>query len=686
MASLNDYRQMIAARDLASVWPQWRIVRPLGAGSFGEVYEIQREEYGRLFRCALKILRKEEPMSVKAAGMISQGNASEEFIRTVLKEIDIMEKLKGAPNIVVIEDYAVVRNNDSCSVLIRMELLRNLDEFMMSGQITIADIIRIGTDVCNALDYCEEQNIIHRDVKESNIFYSDMGMFKLGDFGISRQLSGYLMNNATMTSIGTVSRMAPEVYKGEKYDSRVDIYSLGVVLYSLLNYGRPPFYPPYPEEVPMEAAYEADMKRIKGFALPPLTTVDDKLNRIVCKACSPKPSARYRTAAEFREALLEYYDKIIRRETVPMKKGSPGLHREKEPDPAVQQLIIQQPTALETVTARNLAGGGMSDTYFVPQEGSEEGGGSNFMPVLVLIASIAIIFGSLVFWYTGQLRKGGTGSRSTPNYLAGNTEQMAVETEEIPEGTEENDPAAGMTADPVVPDGSGGSPAGSDALFGWVQDRFTGDWIENVTLTFYEGESAAGDPVLTVTTDSEGRFNAALGSGQYYVVITKEGYEDIEENISVGVYSSDAGHSIYMSPTDIEVLRLVLEWDEGSCDLDSYLRGNGQLLNPWNQEISSDGQTAAVMEKESRSAPGVEMITIYDMEGSYEFFVFDYNLTGTMQDSGATVTIYAPGEPSQTVSIPSDEGNTWYVCRIEEGSVTVTNYLEEESSSYAPKE
>ena len=188
MASMIEYKRMLAERDLAAVWPQWRIVRLLGAGAFGEVYEIQRDEYGRTSRCALKILRRENTPSTSSDiyTNISRGNTAEDFINTVLREIDIMEKLKGAPNIVVIDDYEVTRNSDSCAVLIRMELLKNLGDFMVSRQITIADIIRIGTDVCNALEYCEGQNIIHRDVKESNIFYSDMGMFKLGDFGISR--------------------------------------------------------------------------------------------------------------------------------------------------------------------------------------------------------------------------------------------------------------------------------------------------------------------------------------------------------------------------------------------------------------------------------------------------------------------------------------------------------------------
>ena len=394
MASMMEYRMMLAERDLASVWPQWKIVRLLGTGAFGEVYEIQRNEYGRVSRCALKILRKENQMTMPGDSYtnISRGNTSEEFISTVIKEIDIMEKLKGAPNIVVIDDYQICRNSDSCSVLIRMELLRNLGEFITSRQMTIGDIIKVGVDICNALEYCEGQNIIHRDVKESNIFYSDMGIFKLGDFGISRQLSNYIMNSATLTSAGTISKMAPEVYNGQKYDNRVDIYSLGIVLYSLLNYGRSPFYPPYPAEVSAEEAFAADMTRIKGAAIPPLQGVDSRLNKIICKACSPKASARYRSAAEFRDALLGYYEAV----TTGRQPGAKD---------------IRQKT---------------------------EDGGKTFPLAagIAVIAAIVVLVGGIAVWYAGTQpgKPSGTGgvSETTPV----NTDTPSPDSDTLPEEPE----------------------------------------------------------------------------------------------------------------------------------------------------------------------------------------------------------------------------------------------------------
>ena len=237
--------------------------------------------------------------------------------------------------------------------------------------------------------------------------------------------------------------------------------------------------------------------------------------------------------------------------------------------------------------------------------------------------------------------------------------------------------------------GTGNEPreprTGEIEMLGKVEDAQSGAGIADATITFYEGASKAGDPVLTVTTDDEGRYSTALESGPYHAVITKEGYSTAEKDIYIGSYSSDHEENFVLSEVSGSEIRIVLEWNSGTCDLDSYLRGNGELMNAWNKELRSGGETAAVLDRDSRSAPGVETTTIYDMSGSYEFFVFDYNVTGTMQDSGATVTIYVPGESPQTVSIPSDAGNTWHVCRIESGSVRISNYMAEEASSYAPK-
>ena len=211
---------------LSSVWPEWQITGTLGKGTFGYVYEILRNDLGNSYTCAMKVLQ-----------MISDESDEdlEEFVQSVSHEIDMMMMLKGAPNIVTIEDYAVLRGDGTRTILIRMEKLESAEKLSkQSGGLSRQQTLQLGLDICNALISCEKENIIHRDIKLSNIFYSEKGGYKLGDFGISRTMDS-IHEKMSMSSAGTIQYMAPEVYFGFKYDSTADIYSLGIALYILLN-------------------------------------------------------------------------------------------------------------------------------------------------------------------------------------------------------------------------------------------------------------------------------------------------------------------------------------------------------------------------------------------------------------------------------------------------------------------
>ena len=83
----------------------------------------------------------------------------------------------------------------------------------------------MGQDILTALEFCHAQHLIHRDIKPSNIFVTPFGEYKLGDFGISREVE---RTNATLSQKGTKSYMAPEMILGEKYGKDVDLYALGL--------------------------------------------------------------------------------------------------------------------------------------------------------------------------------------------------------------------------------------------------------------------------------------------------------------------------------------------------------------------------------------------------------------------------------------------------------------------------
>ena len=151
-----------------------------------------------------------------------------------------------------------------------------------------------------ALELCQRYNIIHRDIKPENIFVSDTGDFKLGDFGIARTVE---KTTSGLSKKGTYTYMAPEVYKGEAYGSTVDIYSLGIVLYRLLNGNRTPFLPAAPAPITHADRENALARRFSGSPLPAPSHAEGRLAEIVQKACAYDPRERYSSPMQMRQEL-----------------------------------------------------------------------------------------------------------------------------------------------------------------------------------------------------------------------------------------------------------------------------------------------------------------------------------------------------------------------------------------------
>ena len=288
----------------------WYIKRYIGAGSYGKVFEIERrDEFDTVFTGALKAITipssPDELEEILSDGMDRDGASTyfRDYVKDLNREIALMSKLKGHSNIVSYEDHAIHAHEDGIGwdILIRMELLTPITGYLKQNKsFTRREIIRLGIDLCRALEVCQRYNIIHRDIKPANIFISETEDFKLGDFGVARIASA---STGASTRAGTVNYMAPEVFKGEKYTSNVDIYSLGLVMYQLLNANRMPLYPPYPQPMSPAQRERAQAQRLSGAALPPPANADGRLAEIVLKACAPDPAQRYDSPAVMRQAL-----------------------------------------------------------------------------------------------------------------------------------------------------------------------------------------------------------------------------------------------------------------------------------------------------------------------------------------------------------------------------------------------
>ena len=292
----------------AAVLDGWNITRLLGEGSYGKVFEIERSEFGQTYRAALKVITvpqsSAEVRSVISEGMsVSQAEAYfHGIVEELMHEFSIMFKLKGTANIVSCEDLRVLEHPDGIGwdILIRMELLHPLLPYVYEHPMARRDIIRLGIDICKALELCQRYNIIHRDIKPENIFISDNRDYKLGDFGIARTIE---RTSSGLSKKGTYSYMAPEVYAGKEYGFSVDTYSLGLVLYRMLNKNRGPFLPQPPEAITFSSREQALARRMSGEALPRPFYGEGRLGEIVLKACAFDPKDRYSSPQQLRQEL-----------------------------------------------------------------------------------------------------------------------------------------------------------------------------------------------------------------------------------------------------------------------------------------------------------------------------------------------------------------------------------------------
>lgn len=303
--------------NINQVWPEWNEDCVLGEGSFGKVYRAKRMEYGgRTFYSAIKVIsvpkNQQEIKTARSQGMNDEAiyNYFRGLVDNLLNEITLMDNLKGAKNVVGIEDYKIIEHEGEIGwdIFIRMELLTPFDSFISNPEFSQLDVIRLGVDICTALEVCEQNYIVHRDIKPDNIFISRFGEYKLGDFGIARKLEA---TQANLSRKGTLNYMAPEVYKSEAYGSNVDIYSLGLVLYTLLNNNRIAFLPPYPQQITYSDNEEALSKRLSGVPLTPPCNASASLGATIVKACAYNPQDRFQTATEFKNALIAEWNVLI---------------------------------------------------------------------------------------------------------------------------------------------------------------------------------------------------------------------------------------------------------------------------------------------------------------------------------------------------------------------------------------
>ena len=288
----------------------YTVSEKLGSGAFGTVYKVIKTNAAGQYVRALQhitIPTEKQYYSVlnSMGGDVSKADSYfSQMLNNIVSEIRILNDLseKGVQHIVRYyeNDILVTDSPRRYDIFILMEYLTPLEDFIQGTDFLVRDVVKLGLDVLNGLQSCHNNGIVHRDIKDDNIFVSDKGEYKIGDFGVSKVLKG---SSKAESLKGTPNFLAPEVYLGkEGYTKSVDLYSLGIVLYRLLNYNRNPFLPRFPEQYFSQDEDAAFAERMSGKTPDPPALGGAEIGRVIVKAISSS-SERFQSADKFMDAL-----------------------------------------------------------------------------------------------------------------------------------------------------------------------------------------------------------------------------------------------------------------------------------------------------------------------------------------------------------------------------------------------
>lgn len=296
-AADEEFHAVPTVEELAEFFPQLDVLSLIGRGGMGVVYKARQKSLHR--HVALKLLAPEragDPM----------------FARRFASEARSLAALNH-PHIVGVHDFGEAGGY----FYLLMEFVDgvNLRQLIQSRRLSPDEALEIITPVCDALQAAHDRGIVHRDVKPENLLIDRNGVVKIADFGIARMMDEPAADGLSHAApdpsaehtlaAGTPDYAAPEQRLSASCDHRVDIYSLGVVLYEMITGQRPG----------------------SGKITPPSrrAAVDMRIDEVVLKALQEEPDQRFRTVAEFRGGFEAVRERMGRRSRWTQKRALVAL-------------------------------------------------------------------------------------------------------------------------------------------------------------------------------------------------------------------------------------------------------------------------------------------------------------------------------------------------------------------------
>ncbi len=271
----------------------YRIIRAIGEGGMGVVYEAEQEAPRRIV--ALKVIRA--------------GVASPNLLRRFEHEAQILGKLDH-PGIAQIYEAGTADTGAGPQPFFAMELVRGqpLTDYADDKKLATRQRLELFARVAEAVQHAHQKGVIHRDLKPGNILVTDDGQVKILDFGVARATDADIQTSTMQTDIGqligTVPYMSPEQAAGDpdELDTRSDVYALGVIAYQLIA-GRLPY------DLEEKMIHEA-VRVIREDDPTPLSAINrvfrGDIEIIIGKALQKDKDRRYQSASDFASDIHRY--------------------------------------------------------------------------------------------------------------------------------------------------------------------------------------------------------------------------------------------------------------------------------------------------------------------------------------------------------------------------------------------